>query len=300
MTQKFLGAIEAGGTKFNCLLADSNGEEISRIRIDTTSPEDTLSAVNQFFSSQVSSHGELLAIGIAAFGPVDVHRESPQFGHILKTPKPGWSHTDLASPLTHAFSCPVLIDTDVNAAALAEARFGAGAGCDTVVYVTVGTGIGGGIYSCGRTLTGALHPEMGHIGIQRLAVDREFTGNCPFHGDCLEGLASGSAILARFGASLDEMDDPGPAVAIVGNYLGQMATTIILLLSPERIVFGGGVMNQSGLLPVIRQTVSERLNHYLPDVDIDSLGNLITAPGLGNDAGLKGALEMARQFVVQQ
>ncbi|MDY6984750.1 MAG: ROK family protein, partial [Pseudomonadota bacterium] len=185
------GAIEAGGTKFICEVMDAEGTALAAARIDTTTPDETLAQMLQFFTRQQQLLGTLDAIGIAAFGPLDLQRDSPTFGHLLKTPKPQWSHTDFVSPLRRAFACAVAIDTDVNAAALAEALCGAGRACGTVVYITVGTGIGGGIYSEGRTLKGALHPEMGHIRVLRHAADAQFAGCCPFHGDCLEGLASG-------------------------------------------------------------------------------------------------------------
>ena len=196
------GAIEAGGTKFVCAVARSPQQHLAELRIPTTSPAATLDAVQDFFAVQQQQHGPLAAIGIASFGPVDVRPASPCFGRILATPKLQWSHTDLVGPLQQRFACPVAIDTDVNGAALAEAQLGAGRGCDTLVYVTVGTGIGGGICTQGRTHKGRLHPELGHLRVLRHPNDRDFAGSCPFHGDCLEGLASDPAILARYGAAL--------------------------------------------------------------------------------------------------
>ena len=289
------GAIEAGGTKFICEVTDADGTPLAAARIATTTPTDTMAAVLQFFDAQ-QQLGAISAIGIAAFGPLDLRPGSASYGHILATPKPQWSHVDLVSPLRQRFGCAVGIDTDVNAAALAEAQHGAGNGCSNVVYVTVGTGIGGGVYSEGRTLKGALHPEMGHIRVLRHERDTAFAGCCPFHRDCLEGLASGPAIAARFGKPLDELADTSEAVDIIGYYLGQLATTCILLLSPERIIFGGGVMQHHALFPVIRRTVSQLINGYVGiGSTTASLQQLIVPPGLGERAGIAGALALAKQ-----
>lgn len=295
MRDERYGAIEAGGTKFLCEVTDAEGTPLAATRIATTTPEETFARVLQFFSAQQQVHGSIGAFGIAAFGPLDLRRESPTFGYLLKTPKPQWSQADFVGPLREAFGCPVAIDTDVNAAALAEAQRGAGRTCSSVLYVTVGTGIGGGAYIEGHTLKGALHPEMGHIRVLRNAADAEFGGCCPFHGDCLEGLASGTAITARYGMSLDRMADDHAAVQVIGDYLGQLATTCILLLSPQRIVFGGGVMQQKALYPVIRATAAYLLNGYAGiGAGEDALAQLIVPPGLGERAGITGAFLLAR------
>lgn len=292
------GAIEAGGTKFICEVTDADGTPLAAARIPTTTPAATLAAVLQFFQTQQQQLGRISAFGIAAFGPLDLREESPTFGHVLATPKPQWSQVDLVSPLQQSFGCPVGIDTDVNAAALAEAQHGAGRGCGSVVYVTVGTGIGGGACIDGRTLKGALHPEMGHIRVLRHQRDMAFAGCCPFHGDCLEGLASGPAIITRYGKALDQLADASEAVDIIGYYLGQLAATCILLLSPQRVIFGGGVMQQHALYPVIRQTVSQYINGYVGiGASVAALEHLIVPPGLGERAGIAGALVLAKQAV---
>ena len=200
LTPQLYGAIEAGGTKFVCAAARDVDDTVTETRIPTTTPARTLRDVTEFFAAAAAELGRFDAFGIASFGPVDLNRASPTFGQILATPKPGWSHTDLVTPLAQQFECPVRIDTDVNAAALAEASRGSGDLFGTLVYVTVGTGIGGGAIVNGETLKGLLHPEMGHTRVVRDARDVDFPGICPFHGDCLEGLASGSAIVARYGA----------------------------------------------------------------------------------------------------
>jgi fructokinase len=288
------GGIEAGGTKFVCAAAREGNEIVDEIRIATTTPAATLHAALEFFATASAERGALSAIGIAAFGPVDLRPSSPGFGRILGTPKPGWASTDLVAPFARRFGCPVVIDTDVNAAALAETLFGAGRGCGTVVYVTVGTGIGGGIVVDGRTLKGYLHPEMGHIRVVRHESDVAFPGVCPFHGDCVEGLASGPAIEARYGASLDRLPPGHEASRVVAHYLGQLAATVMLTLSPERVVLGGGVMSSEPLLREIRAAAARSLNGYAGlGADAASLENLIVAPGLGARSGIVGALALA-------
>ena len=230
-----LGAIEAGGTKFVCA-ASMRDEILAQTRIPTRGPDATLAAAQQFFETVIAEHGELSALGIAAFGPLDLRNASPSFGRLLGTPKHGWAGTDLVAPFARRFGCPVAIDTDVNAAALAETLHGAARGCGTAVYVTVGTGIGGGAVLDGRTLRGSPHPEMGHIRVARHERDTAFAGVCPFHGDCLEGVASGPAIVARYGAPLDALPSDHEAIAVVGHYLGQLAANVLLMISPERVI----------------------------------------------------------------
>ena len=294
-----LGAIEAGGTKLVCAAAREGNDIVAETRIATTTPTATLGAAQRFFESVTAERGALTAIGIATFGPVDLRRTSPTFGRLLATPKPGWAATDLVTPFAHRFGCPVVIDTDVNAAALAEALHGAGRDCGTVVYVTVGTGIGGGIVVGGRTVKGSLHPEMGHVRVVRHERDVAFAGVCPFHGDCVEGLASGPAILARYGVPLDGLPAHHEALRVVGYYLGQLAATILLMLSPERVVFGGGVMSSVSLLGEIRAAAAKLLNGYAGlGTDAASLERLIVAPGLGTRSGVVGAIALAQTALV--
>ncbi len=294
MSEKLYGAIEAGGTKFVCVLARGVDEVVAQTRIATTTPVETLNSVIEFFDSAQRILGKIDAFGIGAFGPVDVHVGSPTWGCILDTPKQGWSGADLVRPLVAQFACPVAIDTDVNAAALAEIRYGAGRDCTSLTYVTVGTGIGGGAVVNGRSLQGMLHPEMGHIRVSRDPRDLKFAGICPFHGDCLEGLASGPAIQARWGVALDQLAADHVAYEIIGNYLGQLATNIALMLSSERIVFGGGVMSNGCLLPHIRRTTHDLLNAYLPHArNEDWVDQYIVPPGLGDRSGSCGAIELA-------
>ena len=296
-TKPLFGAIEAGGTKIVCAAGYGPADipDDSRAVIPTTAPGPTLAAAVEFFERITRKYGVLAGIGIAAFGPVDLDRRSPSWGRILATPKPGWSHCSMVAPLER-FGCPVAIDTDVNAAALAEARLGAGAGLDSVAYVTVGTGIGGGVVVGDRTLKGLLHPEMGHIRVQRDPRDADFAGVCPFHGDCLEGLASGPAVTARWQIRAEQLPDGHPGREVIGGYLGQLAATIALVVSCQRIVFGGGVVMGGRLLPQIRQSASHWLGGYLPvEARAGGFDRYIAEPALGDRAGISGAFLLAMQ-----
>lgn len=288
MTSRLFGAIEAGGTKFRCAVTDSAAEILREVRIPTGTPANTLAACVKFFDSAQTALGELHAFGIASFGPVDLNRRSRTWGRLLATPKRGWAGADLVSPLIERYSKPVDIDTDVNAAALAEERLGAGRGCVCVAYVTVGTGIGGGAVVNGSPLRGVPHPEMGHLRVPRDPRD-SFAGVCPFHGDCLEGLTSGPAIAARWGTSLDQLPSEHSARSIVGYYLGQLAAAIVLVLSSDCIVFGGGVMGDGALLAHIRHSARHALSGY----PLDSVENRIRLPALGENSGLIGAALLA-------
>lgn len=296
-TKPLYGAIEAGGSKIVCAAGYSPTEipDDARALIPTAAPGPTLAAVVEFFESIERKHGTLAGIGIAAFGPIDLDRRSATWGRLLATPKPGWSGVNIAAPLER-FGCPVAIDTDVNAAALAEATLGAGAGLGSLAYVTVGTGIGGGLILGGQTVKGLLHPEMGHIRVQRDSRDAGFDGVCPFHGDCLEGLASGPAVAARWQMRAEDLPQQHPGREILGGYLGQLAATIALMVSCERIVFGGGVVTGGGLLPCIRRSASRWLAGYLPiEARPGGFDGYIAAPGLGGCAGTAGALLLAMQ-----
>ncbi len=275
------GCIEAGGTKFMLGIADSPDNFLATTRIPTTTPEETIGAVIDWFAGQ----GRLDAIGIGSFGPIVPDPASPHWGYITETPKAGWSNTDFAGRVSRALGIPVGFDTDVNGAALAEGRWGAARGDDVAAYVTIGTGIGGGAIINGVPLHGSRHPEMGHIMARRHPDDAHFAGTCPFHGDCFEGLASGSAIIARWGASLSELPGDHPGHAIIGWYLGQLAVAIQAVLSPRRIIFGGGVMATPGLI--------ERIRSAAMTLGKDYITMIIQSPGLGDQAGLLGGLALA-------
>ena len=289
------GLIEAGGTKFVLGLAaepagDATPAITARHQIPTTTPAETLGAAIDWFRAQGVAPK---AIGIASFGPLDLDRASPTWGHIPRTPKPHWTGADLCTPFAQAFACPIAIETDVNGAALAEARWGVGcelpANKAAVLYLTIGTGVGGGYVSNGRLLQGLSHPEMGHIRLPRHPDDQNFAGICPFHGDCLEGLAAGPAILKRWGKSLSQLGPDHPASDIIAWYLGQAAATFQAILEPARIVLGGGVMGTPGLLDKVRAAaVNAGAGYFAGEPE-----KVIVAPGLGTDSGLLGALAVA-------
>jgi fructokinase len=278
-------------TKFICAVGDHEGHLLDETRIETRDPEGTLGEVCRYFGAAARRFGELTALGVGAFGPLDLNSRSPTFGFITSTPKSGWKNTDLAGFLCEGTGKPVHLDTDVNGAALGELRWGAGRDLDSLAYVTVGTGIGAGVVHHGRPVHGLVHPELGHVFVRRHAADSEFAGICPFHGDCLEGLASGAAIVARTGRTLDDMPPTHPMWSIEADYLGQLCALLVLAHSPQRIVIGGGVMRQ-GMYAGIAERMLNWLNGYVVAPELrDPL--YITAPGLGGYAGIRGALSLA-------
>jgi len=285
------GGIEAGGTKFVCAVAEGPDDVRARIQFPTTTPSATIARAIDFFAHQPEP---IVAIGIGSFGPLDPDPSSPTFGHITSTPKPGWKDVDLVGPIQSALHVPVGFDTDVNAAALGEHRWGAAQDVDTFVYITVGTGVGGGGVVAGGLLHGLVHPEMGHFRIPRDHQRDPFEGICPFHGDCLEGLASGRAIEARWGRRGEDLPDDHPAWPLEAHYLALGLMVIICTLSPQRIILGGGVMDRSFLLPMIRSHVRDLLNGYVqaPAI-IDHIQTYIVPPGLGGQAGVLGAIALA-------
>ncbi|MEO1510111.1 MAG: ROK family protein [Cyanobacteria bacterium J06633_23] len=290
------GAIEAGGTKFVCAVGTSPDDLRAEIRIPTTTPAETIAQVIDFFRQQKLRFGPLDGIGVGAFGPVDIHVDSSTFGYFLDTPKPGWQQIEFAGVLQRELVTPVGFDTDVNAAALGEYHWGNGQGFETFLYLTVGTGIGGGAVVNGQLVHGLLHPEMGHIRIPHdLSVD-PFPGACPFHQDCLEGLASGFAIEKRWQQKAATLPINHPAWTLEAHYLAVGLVNFMLTFSPERIIIGGGVMEQTQLFPMIRSQVRQQMSTYLtvPKImnDIDSY---IVPPKLGGQAGIMGALVLAQQ-----
>jgi fructokinase len=291
---RFFGAVEAGGTKFVCAIGDRDGRILIEERFPTTDPEATIAQLIACLRRQSGEIGPLSAIGLGSFGPIELRRDARLYGSILKTPKPGWSGTDLAGALARAFSCPIGFDTDVNAAALAEHRWGAARDIDDLVYLTVGTGIGGGAIAGGRPIHGLMHPEVGHLYPRRHPADLVFAGVCPFHGDCLEGLASGPAIIARSGKPLDRLDATDSQWTIEADYLGQLCAQLVLTVSPRRIVLGGGVMNQQRLFPLIRRRLQHWLGGYIDREEVlGFVDEYVVAPGLGAQAGVLGALALA-------
>jgi len=284
-----IAGIEMGGTKIVCGIATGAGDVLERTSIPTRGPEETLSDIRAWLEPRLE---DASGLGIASFGPVYVDPASPRYGHIGATPKTAWQDFDVLQAIREWTALPLVLDTDVNAAALAEIRWGAARGHANVVYVTVGTGIGGGIVSNGRPVHGLMHPEIGHIKPRRLSDD-DLDGMCPFHGDCFEGLAAGPAIRARWGKPLNELLVDHPAYAMEADYLGQLAVNLLLTASPTKLIFGGGVMNCTELLPMIREAAARHLNGYLKLTDpLNGQEELIVTPGLESNAGLLGAVTL--------
>lgn len=279
------GGIEAGGTKWVCAIGDGPDDLRHLATIPTTTPAETLDAATSFFRR----NGGIAGIGVGSFGPVDFER-----GSITTTPKAGWANTNVVDALREALGVPVAFDTDVNAAALGEQRWGAAVGLDTFSYVTVGTGIGGGGMANGRLMHGLLHPEFGHIRIPHDRAQDPFDGVCPYHGDCFEGLASGGAIRARWGKDPQEL--AGDEVwELEAGYLALGLLNVIAVLSPQRIIVGGGVMKEPSLLPRVRRRVVELAAGYFDVAELaDGIDDYIVPPALGDRAGVVGALELAR------
>lgn len=287
------GGIEAGGTKFVCAVGTGPDDVRDDVRFPTTKPDETIAQAVQFFRAQQEQHGKLAAVGIASFGPVDPDPDSDTFGYITTTPKPHWANTDLAGAIRQALDLPVGFDTDVNGAALGEWRWGAAQRLDNFIYLTIGTGIGGGAMVNGKLLHGLVHPEMGHIALPHDWEQDPYAGRCPFHGDCLEGMAAGPAIEERWGVKGQQLPEDHDAWGLEAHYLALAMRTFICTLSPQRIILGGGVMEQPHLFPLVRQKTQEYLNGYVQDPAIlDAIDDYIVPPGLGNRAGVLGAIAL--------
>lgn len=288
------GGVEGGGTKFVCVVGTGPEDVRAEARFATSSPEETIGRAVAFFRDEQARLGPLAGIGIGSFGPVDLAPASRSFGFITSTPKPGWKNVDLAGPFRRALGLPVAFDTDVNAAALGEWRWGAARNLDTFVYLTIGTGIGGGGLVGGQLMHGLVHPEMGHLRLPRDAAADPFPGACPFHGDCLEGLASGPSLLARWGRTPEALPPEHAGWALEARYLALALVNIVCTLSPQRIVMGGGVMEQAHLFPLIRCDVKALLNDYVraPEI-LEDVDGYIVPPALGRRAGVLGALALA-------
>lgn len=291
------GGIEAGGTKFICAVGTDPDNIVAEERFPTTTPDETITRAIQFFQNyQEQSQQELTALGIGSFGPVDTDLDSPTYGSITSTPKPGWGNADFAGTIEHALDIPVGFDTDVNAAALAEHTWGAAVGVSTFLYLTIGTGIGGGGLYNERLMHGLLHPEIGHMYLPQDRTSDSFRGCCPFHCNCLEGLASGPAIRERWGMDPEEIPAHHNAWDLEAHYLALAVTNLVFSLSPQMIILGGGVMQQSHLFPKIRREVKVLLNNYVqsPVLQTD-LEQYIVPPELGDRVGVLGAIALARQ-----
>lgn len=293
VNNRLYGGIEAGGTKFVCMIASSSRKICASARFPTTNPEETLEGALAFFKEHSRKY-PISALGIASFGPLDLDPESLTYGYITTTPKLPWSNTDIASILKTGLDVPVFLDTDVNAAALAEYVWGCERKFDPLLYITIGTGIGGGCVVRGKPIHGLIHPEMGHLRIPQNRETDPFEGICPFHNNCFEGLASGPAMQARWGLPAGKLSSDHPAWDLEALYIAYALVNLILSLSPRRIVLGGGVMNRVGLFPKIKETVKELLAGYLyPPAVLDQMDEIIIPPVLKEKSGIFGAIALA-------
>lgn len=293
VTPLVLGGIEAGGTKFVCVIGSGPDHIVAQTRVATRAPEQTLPQAVAFFTDFVAGGGRLEALGIASFGPLESRPSQPHYGFITTTPKAGWSDTDVVGPLRAALRVPVGFDTDVNGAALGEGRWGAARGLETFVYLTVGTGVGGGAVINGDLARGLVHAEMGHVIVGRAPGD-DYPGGCPFHGACLEGMASGPALAERWGGPLEELEGArlSQAVELEATYLADGLRDIIYTIAPERVVIGGGIAALPGLFPRLRAKLAEALASY-PGLPEHSTEDFVTPAALGASAGPAGALVLA-------
>ncbi len=300
MAQQLIGAIEAGGTKFVAALAREDGAVLAQTRIPTQTPAECFPALAEFFRNAAATHGAIAAFGVASFGPIDIDPASPAYGTFTTTPKPGWAGARFHDVLG-GFGAPIIVDTDVNGAALGEWALGAGHGCTTVAYTTIGTGIGSGVVRAdatgqARPIMGFSHYESGHIPMPHDLSADPFPGCCPFHGDCLEGLASGPAIEARWGHSLSKLGSPADKIELIAGYIAQLAASLVLLHMPDRLIFGGGVMKAPGLIEALRRATEAKLGGYIKAPQLDpGLERYIAAPALGDEAGIAGAIALGRR-----
>lgn len=283
----YYGGIEAGGTKFVCAVADENLKMVEKTSIPTTTPEETLEKVFAFFDQY-----DLHSMGIGSFGPIGIDPKKDSYGYILSTPKKGWAHYNFLGAMKERYAIPFAFTTDVNAAAYGELKEGAAQGKDSCIYLTVGTGIGGGVVVDGEIFQGASHPEMGHIHVKRHPED-DYEGNCPYHKDCLEGVAAGPSLEARTGIKGQDLPLDHKIWDIQAYYIGQALMNYSLTLAPDMIVLGGGVMNQNHLLEKIRQQFEEQMADYMETPPADEY---IVRWGLPNESGIRGCLLLAKDL----
>jgi fructokinase len=290
-----LGGIEAGGTKFVCAVGTGPGD-LNIARFPTRTPDETIPLVLEFFKN--NGGPELKGVGVGSFGPVDLDKNSPTFGHVTSTPKIGWNQYDLRGAIAKGLGVPVGFDTDVNSSLLGEARWGAARGLQNAIYLTIGTGVGGGAMVNGQLTHGLVHPEIGHFRIPHDMVRDPFSGFCSFHGDCFEGLACGPALEARWGRPAKELEPGHPAWQLEAHYIALGILNFSLSVSPQRIVIGGGVMQNQFLFPMVRKEYTQMLNGYLRHRAIlEDIDHYIVPPQLGGDAGVLGCLALAEEAV---
>lgn len=284
-----LGALEAGGTKMVCAIGNELGEIFEQISIPTETPEVTMPKLMEYFKDK-----EIEALGIGCFGPIDPDRKSATYGYITSTPKLAWANYNIVGAFEKELGCPVGFDTDVNGSVLGEVTFGQAKEKRNVIYITIGTGVGVGVYTEGNLLHGMLHPEAGHVLIQKRADDT-YEGKCPYHKTCLEGLAAGPAVEARWGQKAIDLKHKKEVWDLEAYYIAQALTGYILTLSPEMIILGGGIMHQEQLFPMIRSYVKEMLNGYLQTDELKNIDSYIVPASLHDDQGIMGCLELARR-----
>ena len=282
-----LGALEAGGTKMVCAIGNEQGQVLERVSIPTVSPEETMPQMLSFFKQH-----NIEALGIGCFGPINPVEGTATYGYITTTPKLAWQNYNIVGAFQEALGCPVGFDTDVNAAVLGEVSFGSMQGLDSCIYVTVGTGVGVGVFTGGRLLHGMMHPEAGHILLQRHPADT-YKGKCPFHGNCLEGLASGPAREERWGAKAETLGDRREVWELEAYYIAQACVNYTLVYSPKRIILGGGVMHQEQLFPLIRRQYQELMADYVITPELENLNRYIIPCSLHDDQGILGCLKLA-------
>ena len=302
MNKPLFGAIEAGGTKFVCAVGTGPDDLRDEIRFPTTSPTETLGRALDYFRQAQSRHGALAAIGIGSFGPLDLDAASPTWGSVTSTPKPGWSETVFAPLFSQELGVPVGFDTDVNGAVLGESRWGAGKGLSNLIYLTIGTGVGAGLLVEGRLVHGLVHPEGGHILLPRDPAVDPYEGFCPFHKNCLEGLAAGPALERRWGIPGSQLPPGHPAWALEARYLALGLQAFLSVVSPQKMILGGGVMQQPGLLPLVRRELLTLNNHYTRHAHLtpEGIDHYVVAPGLGDKAGIAGAIALAEHALSGQ
>lgn len=284
-----LGALEAGGTKMVCAIGDETGKVLEQVSLPTQTPDLTMPEMIAFFEKR-----KVDALGIACFGPVELDENSPNYGYITTTPKLAWRNFDIVGSFRKALHCPIGFDTDVNGSVLGEVTFGQAKGKRCVIYLTIGTGIGAGIYIEGKLLHGMLHPEAGHVMVTKRERDR-YAGKCPYHKNCLEGLAAGPAIEERWGNKAVLLSDRAEVWELEADYIAQALTGYILTLSPEMIILGGGVMHQEQLFPLIREKVGQMLGGYIQTEEIAHMDGYIVPASLQDAQGVMGCLELARR-----
>ena len=293
---KLYGGIEGGGTKFICAIGTGPEDIRGRVQFPTTTPAETIGKARDFFQHYIQ-RVPLKALGIVSFGPLDLDKRSPTYGYVINTPKAGWTDVNLVGTFQDALKLPVAIDTDVNGAAFGEWTWGAARGLNNFIYLTIGTGIGGGGIVNRQLMHGLVHPEMGHIRIPHDLNRDPFPGSCPFHGDCWEGLASGASLEKRWGKQPEEIPADHPAWTLEAGYLALGVVNLFYTLSPQRIILGGGVLKTAGLLPAIHREVKNLLHNYLSSVKIiGKIDHYLVSPQLGDMSGVLGAIALARQF----